>query len=88
MENREKGVQSSCQNCPNSKAVLTTDLVLVITEATELGFGCTLYHFEAKTKVYISYEDINTQFARYRSELNTVRGKIQKRSKILGLEQK
>ena len=44
-----------------SKAVLTINLVLVITEATELGIRRTLYRFEAKTKIYISYEGVDTQ---------------------------
>ena len=73
-QNRTKNeCHITCQNCPVFKAVLTHDFVLAVTGATKLGFGRTLYRFESETKLYISYEDTNTQFHRYPCELSMVR---------------
>ena len=63
-------------------ADLTSYSILVTTEATLIRLGCTLYHFKAKTKNYICYEDINTQFmhsqgqnGQHQRKQKTVRGK-------------
>ena len=39
--------------------------VLITTEATLIRLRKILWHFEAKTYTYISYEDIDTQFSHF-----------------------
>ena len=67
---------------PNFNGSSDTRSYLGITGAAGLGFGRTLYHSETKTKIYKSYEDLNTQFRRYQGELSMVRSKIKKRHQI------